>query len=48
MMDRPDWAKANVRNAQVKPRSGGRSQIGAGTSEIRRWLIGRELFEQFQ
>jgi len=20
--------------------------IGAGTSEIRRWLIGRELFEQ--
>jgi isovaleryl-CoA dehydrogenase len=21
-------------------------EIGAGTSEIRRWLIGRELFEQ--
>jgi hypothetical protein len=23
-------------------------EIGAGTSEIRRWLIGRELFEETQ
>jgi hypothetical protein len=22
------------------------AEIGAGTSEIRRWLIGRELFEE--
>jgi hypothetical protein len=27
-------------------RSAGRSQIGAGTSEIRRMLIGRELFSE--
>jgi hypothetical protein len=38
--------KANVRLAHVKPRSGGRNYIGAGTSEIRRWLIGRELFAE--
>ena len=35
--------KAHVRAADVKPRSGGRSQIGAGMSEIRRMQIGREL-----
>jgi hypothetical protein len=41
---RPYSAQANVSAANVKARSAGRSQIGAGTSEIRRWLIGRELF----
>ena len=41
-----DSAKANLSIAKVKLRSSGRSQIGAGTSEIRRWLIGRELFEE--
>jgi hypothetical protein len=30
----------------VKAQSAGRSQIGAGTSEIRRMLIGRELFAE--
>jgi hypothetical protein len=39
-------AEANLGVAEVKPRSGGRSQIGAGTSEIRRMLIGRELFRE--
>jgi hypothetical protein len=38
--------KANLGNAEVKPLCGGRSQIGAGTSEIRRMLIGRELFNE--
>jgi hypothetical protein len=42
----PDWAKARFREADAKPRSGGRSQIGAGTSEIRRMLIGRELYSE--
>jgi len=46
MMARLDWAEANLRAAQVKPRSGGRSQINQGTSEIRRMLIGRELFTE--
>jgi hypothetical protein len=39
-------AQAHVRAADVKARSAGRSQIGAGTSEIRRMLIGRELFAE--
>ena len=42
----PDSAQANFRLAEVKARSAGRSQIGAGTSEIRRMLIGRELFSE--
>ena len=42
----PDSAQAHVRAADVKARSAGRSQIGAGTSEIRRMLIGRELFAE--
>ncbi len=41
-----DSAQAHVRAADVKARSAGRSQIGAGTSEIRRMLIGRELFAE--
>ena len=47
-----DSAEANTSAARVKTRCShgllraGRSQIGAGTSEIRRWLIGRELFEE--
>ncbi len=41
-----DLAKANLSLAKVKLRSSGHSQIGAGTSEIRRWLIGREVFEE--
>ena len=40
----PDSAKAHVRAADVKAQSAGRSQIG--TSEIRRMLIGRELFAE--
>ena len=43
---RPNSAQAHVRAADVKLRSSGRSQIGAGTSEIRRMLIGRELFAE--
>ena len=39
-------AQANFRLAEVKARSAGRRQIGAGTSEIRRMLIGRELFSE--
>jgi hypothetical protein len=35
-----------MREAHVKPRSGGRGQINEGTSEIRRMLIGRELFNE--
>ena len=42
----PDSAQAHVCAADVKARSAGRSQIGAGTSEIRRMLIGRELFAE--
>lgn len=41
------FGEANLRDAQVKHSASaecGRSQIGAGTSEIRRMLIGRELF----
>ncbi len=38
-----DSVKANLRQ-QVK--YNGRSQIGPGTSEIRRMLIGRELFNE--
>ncbi len=45
MTDAIDSAQANVSIAKVKLRSSGRSQIGAGTSEMRRWLIGRELFQ---
>ena len=41
-----DSAKANLGDAEVKPLCGVRSQIGAGTSEIRRMLIGRELFNE--
>ncbi|EAP71996.1 Hypothetical Protein RRSL_01669 [Ralstonia solanacearum UW551] len=41
----PNSAQANLRQ-QVKARSAGRSQIGAGTSEIRRMLIGRELYAE--
>ena len=46
MVARADSVKAHVRVADVKAQSAGRSQIGAGTSEIRRRLIGRELFAQ--
>jgi len=42
----PDSAQAHVGAADVKARPAGRSQIGAGTSEIRRMLIGRELFAE--
>ena len=42
----PDSARAHVRAADVKARSAGRRHIGAGTSEIRRMLIGRELFAE--
>lgn len=42
----PDSAQAHVGTADVKARRAGRSQIGAGTSEIRRMLIGRELFAE--
>ena len=42
----PDSAQAHVREADVKARSAGRSQSGAGTSEIRRMLIGRELLAE--
>jgi hypothetical protein len=41
-----DSVEAHVRFADVKARSAGRNQIGAGTSEIRRMLIGRELFAE--
>jgi hypothetical protein len=41
-----DSVKAHVRVADVKAQCAGRSQIGAGTSEIRRMLIGRELFAE--
>ena len=41
---RADSAQAHVRAADVKAQSAGRSQIGAGTSEIRRMPIERELF----
>jgi hypothetical protein len=44
MRARPYSAQADVSAAKVKAHGTGRSQIGAGTSEIRRWLIGRELF----
>jgi len=42
----PNSAQAHVREAEVKARSAGRSQIGCWTSEIRRMLIGRELFAE--
>jgi len=42
----PESAQAHVRAADMKARSAGRSQIGAGTSEVRRMLIGRELFAE--
>ena len=35
-------SEANVKRADAS----GRSQIGAGTSEIRRMLVGRELFAE--
>ena len=41
-----DSANDHVRAADVKGRSAGRSQIGAGTSEIRRMLIGSKLFAE--
>jgi hypothetical protein len=51
-----DSVEANMSKANVKRVASfaclskhsdarGRNQIGAGTSEIRRWLIGRELFD---
>ncbi len=42
----PDPAQAHGRAADVKARSAGRSQVGAGTSEIRRMPIGRALFAE--
>jgi hypothetical protein len=42
----PDSAQAHVRAADVKARGAGHSQIEAGTSEIRRMMIGRELFAE--
>ena len=42
----PNSSQANVSEANVKARSAGRRQIGAGTSEIRRMLIGRELYNE--
>ncbi len=44
MAPRADSSQANLSEAQVKAQRAGRRQIGAGTSEIRRMLIGRELF----
>ena len=46
MVRGPDSAQAHGRAADVKAQGAGRSQIGAGTSEIRRMLIGRELFAE--
>lgn len=46
MVRGPNSAQAHVRAADVKAPGAGRSQIGAGTSEIRRMLIGRELFAE--
>ncbi len=46
-MARADSVKANVNVVNVKGAPApGRSQIVAGTSEIRRMLIGRELFAE--
>jgi hypothetical protein len=45
-MNQADSVEAHVSEANVKGRSPGRNQIGAGTSEIRRMLIGRELFAE--
>ena len=53
----PNSVKANMSTANVKraasfaclskhPDARDRNQIGAGISEIRRWLIGRELFDE--
>ena len=43
----PRFGEANVRAAHVKgAKAPGRNQIGAGTSEIRRMLIGREWFAE--
>ena len=43
----PRFGEANVNTVNVKlAHASGRSQIGAGTSEIRRMLIGRELFAE--
>ena len=41
----PRFGEANVRAAHVRGGSAP-SQIGAGTSGIRRMLIGRELFAE--
>ena len=40
------WERARVRGSQHNTGDGHRAamEIGAGTSEIRRWLIGREIF----
>lgn len=46
MTDAIDSTQANVSIANVKLRISDRSQIGTGTSEFRRRLIGRELFEE--
>ncbi len=42
----PRFGEAHIRAADVKAQRAGRSQIGAGTSEIRRMLIGRELYTE--
>ena len=43
----PRFGEANVSAVNVKrANASGRCQIGAGTSEIRRMLIGRELFSE--
>jgi len=46
---RRQFGEANLPAAQVKrdaQAARGRSQLGAGTSEIRRMLIGREYFSE--
>jgi hypothetical protein len=42
----PNSAQAHVCEAGVKLRGSGRGQTGAGTSEIRRMLIGGELYSE--
>ena len=51
-MKRPDRrqsdysVEADPGSAEVKPPRGGRNPIGAGTSETRRMLIGRQPFNE--
>ena len=45
-ISRADSAQADLVDEVGQVKRSGRSQIGAGTSEIRRWLIGRELFAE--